>query len=294
VKRAAFVGGCAAASVAALAFPGCAMAGPSLQHHIAKIVRDMSGTAGVYARAMDDGRLLAAYQSAELFPTASTIKVLIMATAFMQEEQNPGTLDAVIVTSRSDLIGGSDFMMNATDGEKFTVRQLIVPMITVSDNTAANTLMTQLGIDAIDELGLQAGLERTHLQRKFIDAAGIVKQVNVSTAADMGRLLYLIEKGARQEVATIVSPQHCRDMIDIMLKQTDREKIPGGLPPGTPVANKTGEITGTRNDVAIVDPYGDVPFVLTIMTKGITDYDTANASIHAITHAVYRAVNGTP
>jgi beta-lactamase class A len=79
-------------------------------------------------------------------------------------------------------------------------------------------------------------------------------------------------------------------MIAIMLGQEDREKIPGALPSGVAVANKTGEITGTRNDVAIVQPYGDAPFILAIMTKGITDYDAALAAIHDITRAVFRAV----
>jgi len=76
--------------------------------------------------------------------------------------------------------------------------------------------------------------------------------------------------------------------VSVMLGQTDREKIPAGLPPGTPIANKTGEITGTRNDVAIVDPYGNAPFVLAILTKELTDYAAANAAIHQIARAVFR------
>ena len=40
-------------------------------------------------------------------------------------------------------------------------------------------------------------------------------------------------------------------MIEIMSRQEWRDKIPAGLPPGV-VANKTGGVTGTRNDAAIV------------------------------------------
>jgi beta-lactamase class A len=105
----------------------------------------------------------------------------------------------------------------------------------------------------------------------------------------MGRLLYVIERGAHEGIATIVSADNCRAMVDVMLRQTDREKIPAGLPPGTRVANKTGEITGTRNDVAIVDPYGNAPVILAIMTKNVTDYRAANVAIRTIARAVYRS-----
>jgi beta-lactamase class A len=100
-------------------------------------------------------------------------------------------------------------------------------------------------------------------------------------------LLYLIERGAREDVHTIVSPSHCRTMIEIMLGQTDRDGIPAGLPPRISVANKTGELDGTRNDIAIVEPFGDSPFVLAIMTKDAYDYAASYDAIHAVTRATY-------
>ena len=76
-------------------------------------------------------------------------------------------------------------------------------------------------------------------------------------------------------------------MVAIMLGQTDRDGIPAALPAGTPVANKTGAVDGTRNDVAIVEPYGDSPFILAIMTAEAYDYPAAYAAIHAVTRAAY-------
>ena len=70
----------------------------------------------------------------------------------------------------------------------------------------------------------------------------------------MVRLLYVIESGAHEGVPTIASAAHCRTMVTIMLGQTDRAKIPAALPAGMPIANKTGELTGTRDDVAVVEP----------------------------------------
>jgi beta-lactamase class A len=79
-------------------------------------------------------------------------------------------------------------------------------------------------------------------------------------------------------------------MIDIMLKQTDRDKIPQGLPPGIPVANKTGELDGTRNDIAIVEPYGDSPYILTVYSKSVTDYTALYDAIHRYARLSYQLV----
>jgi beta-lactamase class A len=161
-------------------------------------------------------------------------------------------------------------------------------MIQVSDNTAANMLIGYLGRSAINSTGAQAGLTHTHLGRKFLDVGAVMHHHdNVTTPADMARLLYVIERGAHEGVSTIASAVHCRAMVRIMLGQTDREGIPAGLPPGTSIANKTGELTGTRNDVAIVGPFGNAPLILAILTKDVTDYDRAFAAMHAIARAAY-------
>jgi beta-lactamase class A len=265
-----------------------AMTPQTLRSRVVAVADSFPGAIGVYARTLAPGEALVAYRAYESFPTASTIKLLIMTTAYKMEELNPGALDAEITFDRSELIAGSDFMTNAADGQTFTVRELIVPMIQVSDNTAANMLMGHFGITAINDVGLEAGLQQTHLQRKFLDWYAIVKhEDNVSTPADMAHLLYLIETGAHEGTRTIVSSPHCRRMIEIMLGQTDRDAIPAALPAGTQVANKTGEIEGTRNDVAVIAPFGELPLILAIMTKDAYDYTASYGAIHAITRMVY-------
>lgn len=286
MKRAYFLGG--AAAICCLPSRAPAATTASL---VAAAAARLPGTLGVCARTLAPGDPLVAYRASEVFPTASIIKVLVMATAYATDETTPGTLAHEIVFDRSsDLIGGSDFMTNQADGARFTVKQLIVPMITVSDNTAANMLIGYFGTDAINETGVGAGLARTHLGRKFLDVGAIVHHHdNVTTPADMAHLLYLIETGAHEGVPTVASAAHCRAMVQIMLGQTDRDGIPASLPAGTPIANKTGEITGTRNDVAIVNPFGDAPLILAILTKDVSDYDAAYAAMHSVARAVYRA-----
>jgi beta-lactamase class A len=289
VRRALFLSGAAAACF----WPARGSAS-DVQTAVANAAQDLPGTLGVCARALGAQHPIVAYRAAEVFPTASIIKVLIMATVYSLDEATRGILSHELVFDRaSDLIGGSDFMTNQPDGARFTVGQLIVPMIQLSDNTAANMLIGYIGRNAINEAGKNAGLKRTHLGRKFLDSGAVIHHHdNVTTPADMARLLYVIETGAHEGVPTIASVAHCRRMVTIMLGQTDREKIPAALPRGTQIANKTGELTGTRNDVAIVNPFGDAPLVLAILTKDATDYGAANAAIHAVARAVYASFRG--
>lgn len=258
---------------------------------VATAARRLPGTIGVAARTLGPGAPLIACRAGEIFPTASIVKVLIMATAYAMDEAQPGILAHEMTFDRSrDLIGGSDFMEVQPNGARFSVERLLTPMIVVSDNTAANMLIGFLGVEAINATGTQAGMTQTRLGRKFLDFGAVVHHHgNVTTPADMARLLYVIERGAHEGIPTIASPAHCRTMIEIMLRQTDRDGIPEALPRGTPIANKTGEITGTRNDVAIVNPFGDAPLILAVLTKDVGDYAAAYAAIHTIARAAYAA-----
>jgi beta-lactamase class A len=283
VKRHAFL----AASGAFCALPLRSMA--STFAHVETIARQVPGIVGVYCRTLADAPPIFAFNEDVVFPTASTIKALIMVTAFAQEERRPGTLAQHITTHRSALIGGSDFMSQQPDGARFSLRELLVPMITLSDNTASNYLMDALGMQHINATGARLGMAHTRLARHFLDFSAMVHHNdNVTTPADMSKLLYAIARGAREDLRTICSPEHCRAMIEIMLRQTDRDKIPAGLPAGVAVANKTGEIDGSRNDIAIVQPFGDSPYIITVYSKWVTDYAPLYDAIHRFARLSYR------
>lgn len=279
-----------AAGLAATLAPRMACA-DQLDEALGRSISRIPGTVGVYARTMAPGPPLFAYNEHESFPAASTIKMLIMLTAFRTEEAHPGALHDEVFIRRSDLVGGSPFLASARGGERYTVARLIPAMIQLSDNSASNALISHFGFDAINASATRAGLLHTHLKRHFLDYSAIVHHMeNVTTAADMGTLLYGLERGSRESLRTVASAQSCRKMIEIMLGQTDRNKIPAGVPRSVPIANKTGEIDGVRNDVAIVDPFGDSPFVLTVYTKHLSNYSDAIRGIKNISRAVYARI----
>ena len=78
-------------------------------------------------------------------------------------------------------------------------------------------------------------------------------------------------------------------MVEIMSRQEWREKIPAGLPDGLLVANKTGGVSGTSNDVAIVYTPTGAPMVMVVFWKGL-DCEAkarADAAIAAIAAELY-------
>ena len=62
--------------------------------------------------------------------------------------------------------------------------------------------------------------------------------------------------------------------------------IPAGITRHVPIANKTGELDYTRNDAAIVDPFGDSPYVLVILTRDLDYPGIAYPAIAEIAHRI--------
>jgi beta-lactamase class A len=253
----------------------CALFAPGLPAHaderaasVRRAIDAIQGQVGVYARTMGNGPPVFAYNS-------------------------DATLDTPVAIHGPDLAVGTDVFVDAIPGSRYPLITLIKAMIRQSDNAASNALITYFGFSEINAVAQSAGMESTHLRRHFLDYAAIVAHnENTTTPHDIGTLLYRIERGSREGIRTVASPADCRHMIDIMLGQEDRTKIPAGLPPGIPIANKTGEITGVRNDGAIVDPFGDSPYVLVVLTNNLADEGDGTAGIRRIATRINQLIAG--
>lgn len=253
------------------------------------LVAAIPGSTAVYVR-LANGTIPVAIDATTRYATASVIKVLIMATAYTAYDQGDATPNTRVPFNRGDIVGGSEIFGRSRIGEEYPMSAMVRAMIQYSDNAASNALISFFGTGKINEIGQLIGLQATTMARRFGCCPDGVPNLNRSTARDMGELLYAIEIGLRDGVPRLLSPQSCQAMIDMMLGQEDREKIPAGLPRGVRVANKTGEIERVRNDVAIVDPYGARPFVLAILTKDVRNYRQTIAGMRQIAQRVYEAV----
>jgi beta-lactamase class A len=107
---------------------------------------------------------------------------------------------------------------------------------------------------------------------------------NVTTARDLLVVLRALLPDAPDSPWT---PASREKMLEILRAQEFNEKIPAGLPPGTVVAHKTGDITGVHHDAAIVFPAGEAPYILVVLTAGFADEAEANRKIAEVSRVVW-------
>lgn len=228
------------------------------------------------------------------FHAASTMKIPVMIEVLRRSQQGAFSLDQAVlmINQFRSLADGSPFSLDAADdgdstlyqriGQRVPIRELLRLMITRSSNFATNELIELVGAANVTAAARSLGATRTHVLRGVEDQKAFdAGMINTTTAGDLATLLLAIENGQ------VLSPSSSALMRDILLAQEFNEKIPAGLPPGTRVAHKTGEITAVSHDAAIVYPTGRKPFVLTVLTRGISDGKASSALIADISRLVY-------
>jgi beta-lactamase class A len=225
------------------------------------------------------------------YHAASTMKVAVMLELFRQAHQGKLRLEDSLPVHNEflSLVDGSPFQLDPTadsdpdvykkEGSEMSLRELCEAMITRSSNLAANLLIVKLGVDNIRSAVAEQGAKGLEVLRPLEDAKAFQKGLNNTTTARA--LLILLERIARHQA---VDRRSCEEMIAILKRQTLNEAIPAGLPPGTVVAHKTGEITRIHHDAAIV--YGRKTFVLVLLVRGIEDRVASAALMADLTRIV--------
>ncbi len=106
---------------------------------------------------------------------------------------------------------------------------------------------------------------------------------NQGSPHEMAELLAMIAQ------SRCASAPSCRLMIEVLAQQEWREKIPAGLPAGLFVANKTGGVSGTSNDAAIVYAPDGAPLIMVVFWKGLSyaAEGRANLAIAKIAAVLY-------
>jgi len=208
---------------------------------------------------------------------ASTMKVPVMIQVFRDAETGRLALDDTVAVKNEfgSIADGSLYELDRADdsdstlyeriGRPTTVRELLDLMITVSSNLATNILMELVDPGRVTATMRQLGADSIQVLRGVEDQKAYEAGLNnTTTARDLGVILAAIaEHRAAGEAA-------CRAMEEVLARQRFNEGIPGGLPPGTRVAHKTGWITGLHHDAAIVGGPGAPHYVLVVMVRGLT------------------------
>ncbi len=277
-----------------------------LEAEIVQTSRELDGVLGVALTDLSTGQQLL-HNADQVFPTASVIKLAVMAGLYHQEQQGaaasttrlgaaekPGPsgsgkyarLADLYTVRKEDLVADSDVLGGLTPGlSQVTNRDLAQFVVAVSDNAASNVLIERVGMENVNALLDSLGLKQTRLRRKMMDLeAARQGRENVSTPREMAALLAAIYSGK------VLQKPLADDFFKLLSSGRTHYKAmfrAGGMPEDVVIAEKEGALEGVRADCGVVFVPGR-PFVLCVMTSYLADERAGESAISRIAGAAYR------
>jgi len=254
---------------------------------VASIEGRLQGRVGVFAMR---GSATLGHRADERFAYCSTFKWLLGAAVLKQAETGRLDLDQMLSYGAKDLIPHSPVTAAHLREGRLSVGDLCAAAITTSDNTAANLLEAQVG----GLSGMQA------FARSLGDAVmrfdRLEPELNSNLPGDprdttspraMAQLLRTV-----LETESLSKPSRERLLRWMKAVTTGSNRIRAGVPPGWPVADKTG--TGDRgaaNDVAVLFPPGGAPIYLCVFVNSSrVDAKAREAAIAELTRLVLQVL----
>jgi beta-lactamase class A len=247
---------------------GTAVAAPAGQvsKEMRALEESFDGRIGAYAIDTATGRSVG-YRAGELFPLLSTFKAPVCAAALHRARTaEPGLMSKRVKWTQADMKPNSPVTEKHMD-DGLTVSDLCKATITVSDNTAGNMVLKQIGgpagltnyfrtlkdpVSRLDRWETELNDWKPGDKRDTTSPAAITRDLRAMSAGDA------------------LHPQDRRRFNDWMVaSETGGERIKAGLPKSWKVGDKTGTNTeiGGANDIAVIWPGKSAkPIVMAVYT----------------------------
>lgn len=273
---------------------------------------EIEGTVGVAALHLE-GRTAASLNGEHRFPLASVSK-LPMAYAALRRAAG----DSVAVEPADRAPGLTHFAA----GTRVPLDTVVARSLSHSDNTGADVLLRAAGGAAevtrrLRALGIEGVRVDRSMRRLFADWRGVpgADSVHVWTfaefqarrsavgraARDSARAAFLADPrdtGTASGVAALLAAIQRGEGLapgrrELLLEAlrgtvTGPERIPAGLPPGTPVAHKTGTLGPLTHDVGVVTlPAGRGHLVLAVLVRSDAPVAERERVIAAVARAAW-------
>lgn len=248
----------------------------TLTQMLGEAERRLQGRLGVVAHPLGSDSIIA-YHGDQSFPAASTIKVFILQALLEHVAAGRRKLDDKRVLNASDQVTGSGILKALSPGTAYTLYDLAVLMIVVSDNTATNMLIEDLGVEAINASVASHGWADTRL-------AGLLQRTlqgdRSTTSKSMTSPRDLADAFTRLWEGELLEPELSELAKSIYGRQQHTDQLGRYLPfdaystetgeAAMTIASKGGSIRGVRNDAGVVFT-GHTSYVLAIMTRDCPD-----------------------
>ncbi len=250
---------------------------PALNATLRTLTAGFHGKVALYAHDLATGKTVA-INADEPVPTASVIKLGILYTALEQIRAGRVHFDDRLMLRKEDQVPGSGVLLFLDTPHALTLKDALTLMIAVSDNTATNLVIDDLGLKTINDqlAGLEPeglALKNTWLYKKvYRPAEGPVPAdqpqfgLGKTTAREMAAIMErFVTCNLGPVPATIggstpipSDKDLCAAAIHMLKVQSDRDMIPRYLEKldstegDSAIANKTGAVDHARNDVGAI------------------------------------------
>ena len=244
-----------------------------LQNEISNLVKGFNGDIGVYVYDIQKNKI-AAVNADTIFPTASMVKVPILIG--LMHKIHDGQLSyhqQMLFTDSVRYSEGEEILASFKDSQRIALNVLTMLMMSMSDNGASLWLQ-----------GLSGGGPQIN---KYLDSLGMkFTRVNSRTPgrkADWQK--YGWGQTTPREMATlmlyivqnkIIDQQISERMLRMMSRQFWDEDAISQIPPNVFIADKSGAVDQSRDEVLYVN--SDHPYIFCICTKNNKDtsWQTSN------------------
>jgi beta-lactamase class A len=251
-------------------------------------IEDYNGVAGLYVWDLEEDSGYGIRPDEQFF-AASTIKIPIMVAVYRKVDEGELEFWQEVEIREEDWAAGAGWLQWEKAGTKQTVGDLLILMMTQSDNVAANALVRTVGgADHVNEVARSMGAEDTLLYQKVSSERGVVPALdNRSTPRDMATMMQQIAEG---EAA---SQKSCGYMIDLMHENGLDWWLDEGLPPGVDAANKAGWLYRVYDEVGIVENDGRHYAIAILSKHGEAEVQQGQNLIKNLSSAVWESQKGS-
>jgi beta-lactamase class A len=294
------------------------------EREITRIALRAKASVGMCAIHVESEKRIA-INSESRFPMFSTYKVPIAVSYLSLAEAAGASLDQPVEIMATDLSGGSGTIaaLIANPGTHLSPRSLLELMLRVSDNTASNVILRLAGgpvavtsfmrTNGIADLRVDRstkallcsfyGISGAPSERQWsLDSFNARVAETTPDSRSAARTRFLDDPRdtcTPAAMATLLAGLHRRNILndaqsELLLSimnrcETGPARLKGGLPPGTPVAHKTGSLEGCGlNDAGIIRLPDDLGCIaIAVFVKGEAPVDEYERVIRHIARTVY-------
>lgn len=194
----------------------------------------------------------------EIFSAASIIKLPVLAALFRNIENGQTSIFDEMVLTDLYRAEGSGSLQYKAENSKYSIDTLARIMITHSDNSATNMLMSKIGgMPAVNREVKSWGLSHTQVNNWLPDLEG----TNYISARDMGRILYNITS------TNFLSNSSKEKVFSYMSHVKNDRLIPAGLGAGAEIMHKTGDIGKMLGDAGVVYAPNGKKYIVVILAN---------------------------